>query len=80
MIELKFSDLSNPVPNLHLKTTHPPRAGAPTRSSWILVISEIIADLENIKVQLQIKDMEIDLLNIEVKSAYTNINQLKQKI
>ncbi len=44
------------------------------------VISKLTKDVEKIKERLVTKDMEIDLLQTEVKTAYSVIDLLKQKI
>ncbi len=43
-------------------------------------IQKITSDLEKLKEKLTTKDMEIDVLNTEVKTAYSVIDQLQQKI
>lgn len=43
-------------------------------------IRSVFKDLEKIKSKLNIKDSEIELLNEEVRSAYTIIEHLQQRI
>ena len=43
-------------------------------------IQKITSDLEKLKEKLTTKDLEIDVLNTEVKTAYSVIDQLQQKI
>ena len=43
-------------------------------------ISRMTLDIEKIKEKLEIKDMEIELLNTEIKTAYSLVDQLQQKV
>lgn len=74
---------TNPLPdeaNQSLQSTHPDSHPTYTGPSLPIDIQKISIDIDNIKAQLHTKDLEIELLNEEVRTAYETIKSLQIRV